>query len=431
METVTVCKKCGSPVAASVAGGICPRCLMGLGMNPGDPTLPYSAHAPFPVPRVEELVGKFPNLEIQHFIGQGGMGTVYQARQIGLDRPVALKILSPRLGDDPSFTERFTREARTLARLNHPNIVMVFEYGQAEGMNYLVMEFVDGVNLRDAISEGKLSPAEALTIVPQICDALQYAHDEGVIHRDIKPENILIDKRGRVKIADFGLAKLLEPSLEEFTLTGTQQVLGTRNYMAPEQIEHPGVVDHRADLYSLGVVFYELLTGELPIGRFAMPSEKAHTSSQLDDVVLRTLEKEPSRRFQQASEIKSAVDSVARSYAEAHPVQEEMDCDQTSPAAAGRQSKHSLPFSIGDLYGGFAVAYGIAHVHDDAIELEYEVQDDVFGSVKSGARQVHIPIQNIISINFIKGIFSDRIEVQTDRLDVAKDVPNNKQRVFN
>ena len=203
-----------------------------------DPTQPGPMRTPFPIPRVDELVGKFPNLQIEHLIGHGGMGAVYQARQVKLDRTVALKILSPRLGSDPAFAERFAREARTLAKLAHPNIVMVFEHGQTENMNYLIMEFVDGINLRDAIVEGKLTPQEALTIVPQICDALQYAHDEGVIHRDIKPENILIDKKGRVKIADFGLAKLLSPSVDEFTLTGTQQIMGTRNYMCPSKLKH-------------------------------------------------------------------------------------------------------------------------------------------------------------------------------------------------
>ena len=125
---------------------------------------------------------------------------------------------------------------------------MVFEYGEVDDLHYLVMEHVDGINLRDAINARELEPPQALRIIAQVCDALQYAHDKGVIHRDIKPENILIDQSGRVKIADFGLAKLLEPTPEEFTLTGTRQVLGTINYMAPEQIERPESVDHRADL---------------------------------------------------------------------------------------------------------------------------------------------------------------------------------------
>ena len=157
------------------------------------------------------------------------------------------------------------------------------------------MEFVDGVNLRRLLTANQLAPEEALTIVvPQICDALQYAHDAGVVHRDIKPENILLDSRGRVKIADFGLAKLVGRELNDVTLTGEGQVMGTPQYMAPEQFEHPKDVDHRADIYSLGVVFYQMLTGELPIGKFAPPSKKVEIDVRLDEVVLRAWRRSPS-----------------------------------------------------------------------------------------------------------------------------------------
>ncbi len=174
------------------------------------------------------------------------------------------------------------------------------------------MEFVDGLNLRRLLDTGKLSPEEALAIVPQICDALQYAHDAGVVHRDIKPENILMDSRGRVKIADFGLAKLVGRELKDVTLTGEGQVMGTPHYMAPEQLEHPKDVDHRADIYSLGVVFYQMLTGELPIGKFAPPSKKVEIDVRLDEVVLRALEKEPERRYQQVSQLKTRVETISQ-----------------------------------------------------------------------------------------------------------------------
>src|SRR5262249_16953843 len=158
--------------------------------------------------------------------------------------------------------------------------------------------------LRQAMRAGNLRPAEALKIVPQICDALQFAHDEGIVHRDVKPENILLDKKGRVKIADFGLAKLLGKNAVDISLTGTHQIMGTLHYMAPEQIEGARDVDHRADIYSLGVTFYEMLTGELPIGRFAPPSKKVEIDVRLDEVVLRSLEKAPEQRYQHASDIK-------------------------------------------------------------------------------------------------------------------------------
>ena len=174
------------------------------------------------------------------------------------------------------------------------------------------MEFVDGVTLRDTIAAGKVSQQEALRIVPVLCDALQFAHEEGVVHRDIKPENILLDKRGRVKIADFGLAKLMKrDESADNNLTVTHQVMGTVRYMAPEQMSKTKCVDHRADIYSLGVVFYELLTGELPMGWFAPPSKTIGVDVRMDEVVLRALEAEPSRRYQHASEVKSAVEAAS------------------------------------------------------------------------------------------------------------------------
>jgi hypothetical protein len=215
------------------------------------------------------------------------------------------------MGRDPAFEERFAREARSLAKLNHPNIVGIYDFGQTEGLYFLVMEYVEGANVRELITKGGLKPQEALAIVPQICEALQFAHDEGIVHRDIKPENILVDTRGRVKIADFGLAKIVARADDDLALTATQQVLGTLHYMAPEQLHRSDVVDHRADIYSLGVVFYEMLTGEVPVGNFDPPSRKVHVDVRLDEVVLRALEREPKRRYQHASEVKTAVEAVS------------------------------------------------------------------------------------------------------------------------
>jgi serine/threonine protein kinase len=175
------------------------------------------------------------------------------------------------------------------------------------------------VNLRQAIASGSLQAKDALAIVPQICDALQFAHNEGIVHRDIKPENILIDKKGRVKIADFGLAKLLGQDHSPDSLTATHQVMGTIRYMAPEQMEGSREIDHRADIYSLGVVFYEMLTGELPLGRFAPPSERVQIDVRLDEVVLRSLAKEPQRRYQQANDVKTDLDNISHSPPPAAP----------------------------------------------------------------------------------------------------------------
>ena len=305
------CPQCGAELKPDVSEGLCPACLLqrGLGTEGGVPP----GTPPFTPPAIPELARLFPQLEILELIGMGGMGAVYKARQPALDRFVALKILAPRSGGDLDFAGRFTREARALAKLSHPNIVGVYDFGQADRLSYFIMEYVDGPNLRQIEQAGKLSPREALEIIPQICAALQFAHDEGIVHRDIKPENVLLDKKGRVKIADFGLAKILGQEPKDFRLTGARDVMGTPHYMAPEQIEKPTTVDHRADIYSLGVVFYEMLTGELPLGKFAPPSAKVQIDVRLDEVVLRALEKEPERRYQQVSEVKTQLETIAAS----------------------------------------------------------------------------------------------------------------------
>jgi tetratricopeptide (TPR) repeat protein len=299
METDIRCLQCSERFPAHVVaqfGGSCPACVAGFAETAGEAALKMGA--------------TFGRYVVGEPIGRGGMGVVYRARQEGLDRDVALKVLSPRLAADADFVRRFEREARTLASLNHPNIVAVYDTGVEGGTPYLAMELVEGVSLRRLLAERRLPPEEALGIVPQLCDALEYAHAKGVVHRDIKPENILIDAKGRVKIADYGLAVML--GIEASRLTQTQSVLGTPHYMAPEQVESPRTVDHRADIYSMGVVFYEMLTGELPLGHFSMPSTKAKVHRRLDEIVARALAKEPERRYQTAAEVKSDVAAAPR-----------------------------------------------------------------------------------------------------------------------
>ncbi len=295
------CLQCAEKFPAHVVeqfGGMCPACVAGF------------AELPAPSEKLLKPGSTFGRYEILDILGRGGMGVVYRARQRDLDRTVALKVLSPRLAADRTFVERFGHEAKALARLSHPNIVAVHDCGVEEGTPYLAMEHVEGPSLRRLIAERRLKPEQALRIVPQLCDALEYAHGQGVIHRDIKPENILSDGQGRVKIADFGLAMLVGAGAPR--LTQTNAVMGTPHYMAPEQVENPKTVDHRADIYSMGVVFYEMLTGELPIGAFSMPSEKAQVNRRVDEIVLRALAKEPARRYQRASEVKSDLDQAPR-----------------------------------------------------------------------------------------------------------------------
>src|SRR5512136_1379582 len=213
MDTMKICSGCQKPLVANAPDGLCPECLLKAGLGTGADVGPdsrgASGRAAFVAPALEEVARVFPQLEVLGFLGQGGMGAVYQARQKELDRVVALKILPPGIGKDPAFAERFTREAKALARLNHPGVVTLYEFGKADGLFFFLMEFVDGMSLRHLMEVERISAREALAIVPQICDALQYAHDQGIVHRDIKPENILLDRQGRVKVADFGLAKLV------------------------------------------------------------------------------------------------------------------------------------------------------------------------------------------------------------------------------
>ena len=361
------CPQCGGELPANAPGGVCPKCLMKVGLPTGaDPekapdadsqrAVPTSATPPgrFVPPEPKELAEKFPQLEILELLGQGGMGAVYKARQKQLDRLVALKILPPEVGQAEAFAERFTREARSLAKLNHPRIVSVFDFGQAaDGLYYFIMEFIDGTDLRGVIEGGELKPAEALVIVPQICEALQYAHEEGIVHRDIKPENILLDKKGRVKIADFGLAKLLDKPAVAFTLTQPQERMGTPHYMAPEQIEGAHEVDHRADIYSLGVVFYEMLTGQLPLGQFAPPSQKVQVDVRLDKVVLKSLAHEPERRYQHASEVKTDVETIIGKGITAGPAQAGM---RSLPPGVGPRV---LLLAIMMVFGALTVTAGV------------------------------------------------------------------------
>ncbi len=295
------CPQCGAPVSTDSKHRLCASCLMEqafqsrtIDADPGSPAIEP--------PSPEEIAPKFPQFEILECLGRGGMGVVYKARQISLNRTVAIKILAPERERDSEFAARFAYEAELLAKLSHPAIVTIHDFGEVDGLYFLVMEYIDGVNLRDVLRDEKIAPREALAIVPTICEALQFAHDQGIVHRDIKPENILLDKKGRVKIADFGIATLGEmPS----SITGTPQ------YMAPEQEDKSSATDHRADIYALGVVFYEMLTGERPQAELIAPSQKVDVDIRIDEIVLRALEKEPEKRYQTAGEFRTVVEAIA------------------------------------------------------------------------------------------------------------------------
>jgi tRNA A-37 threonylcarbamoyl transferase component Bud32 len=343
------CPRCGTTLPSDAPEGLCPRCLGALPLGPetvlpeGEQNAPREPLAP------AELQPHFPQLEILECLGRGGMGVVYKARQKSLNRIVALKLLAPERERDAAFEERFAREAQALAALAHPSIVTVYDFGEAGGFYYLLMEFVDGVNLRQAMKAGRFTPEQALAIVPPVCEALQYAHEHGIVHRDIKPENLLLDKKGQVKIADFGIARMLGANAPAVGGSETQSA-GTPQYMAPEQKDQ-GLADHRADIYSLGVVLYELLTGELPTARLQPPSKTAHgvhIDVRLDEVVLRALQTKPELRYRTAAEF-------GRTVAEVTPTATDRG-DQGGPAS---DAKAAAALSIVWLTAGFLPLYAL------------------------------------------------------------------------
>ena len=277
----------------------------------GEETIAHS-QARFTPLTPAELAARFPNLEVMELLGQGGMGMVYKGRQPLLDRLVAIKVIRPDFLTDDTFQQRFLSEARTLAKLRHPFIVTVFDVLRAGDLYCLVMEYVEGSNLRQLLQreEGPITERDALDYVPQITQALQHAHEAGVVHRDIKPENLLIDSHGRVRLVDFGLATLFGPEAQ--ARPGDEQVVGTLRYMAPEQLTRPEAVDHRADIYSTGVVFYEMLARELPGPDRVPPSLKATTDPRLDPIVLHAIEKERDRRYQEARLMQLDITNLTR-----------------------------------------------------------------------------------------------------------------------
>ena len=311
------CPNCGHALPADAPEGLCPRCLGALPLDTAT-VLPEDRLQPaLPPMTPEELAPHFPQLEILECLGRGGMGVVYKARQKSLNRLVALKLLAPERVQDTGFAERFEKEAHALAALNHPHIVTIYDFGRIPSspvsqlpIYFLLMELVGGVNLRQAMKAGRFTPEQALAIVPPVCEALQYAHEHGIVHRDIKPENLLLDKEGRIKIADFGIAKILGEPTTSLGVAESQPA-GTPQYMAPEQKEQR-TTDHRADIYSLGVVLYELLTGELPADKLQPPSRKVQMDVRLDEIVLRALEQTPALRYQTAVEFRTQVETVAR-----------------------------------------------------------------------------------------------------------------------
>jgi len=252
----------------------------------------------FIAPDFTELAPLFPGFEIEGLIATGGMGAVYYAVQKSLDRAVAIKILPPELSADAAFRVGFEAEAKAMARLNHANLIGVYDFGEVAGMLYIIMEFVPGKSLFHSSHGIAIDPSEVVRIVCGICSGLAHAHDNGIIHRDIKPANILLDLHANPKIGDFGLARPSDRQFQE-----GEEIFGTPHYTAPEVVNAPHTVDHRADIFSLGVILHELLTGRLPADDTRPASVIARCDVRFDAIIRRATDPVAAKRYSSAHEI--------------------------------------------------------------------------------------------------------------------------------
>lgn len=256
----------------------------------------------FTAPDIGTLAPLFPAYQLEHFIAQGGMGAVYQARQISLDRPVAIKILPREFGEDATFRASFEAEAKAMAKLNHPNLIGIYDFGEVDSMLFLIMEYVNGKSLYHSSYGQKIDAAQAAEIVASICRGLEHAHAAGILHRDVKPANILLTPEAIPKIGDFGLARAVGSDDDE------EVIYGTPGYTAPEVIAR-GTVDHRADIFSTGVMLHELVHGSLPEETQGSPLD-TNTPKALTTIISRATHPDPAYRFASAGEMADALDKI-------------------------------------------------------------------------------------------------------------------------
>lgn len=274
-------------------------------------TPPPSSHGEWTPPTPEHLQALLPQFEILSLVGRGGMGALYKARQLSLDRIVAVKVLPSSFasGTESGFEARFRRESRTMARLSHPGIVSVFDCGEAGGVPFIVMEYVEGTDVAGMIARGgRLAPDRVRALLLQVCDALEYAHRNGVVHRDLKPANLLVTAEGQVKIADFGLA--IQPVDAPASLTHSNVAIGTPDFLAPEAWVAGMTLDRRADIYSLGVTLYQMLTGEVPRGLWKMPSRRVGTPPFFDAIIDRAMQPDREDRYPSVAALRSDLEQA-------------------------------------------------------------------------------------------------------------------------
>ncbi|MCU0780022.1 MAG: protein kinase [Akkermansiaceae bacterium] len=261
----------------------------------------------FVPPSLEELAALLPAYDFEILIARGGMGAVYRAKQKSLGRDVAVKVLPREMGRDPRYRESFETEARAMARLNHPNLISVYDSGAVDEMLYIVMEYVPGKSLYHSSYGKQVDPEQVVELIQGICAGLGHAHENGIIHRDIKPANVLLTAKAEPKIGDFGLARPTDA-------TGAGLVMGTPGYTAPELIHNPQLADRRSDLYAVGVLLYELLTGQRQTAESSPPSQLCACGTGMDDIWRKATHPQPDQRFQHADEFRRALSRWLESY---------------------------------------------------------------------------------------------------------------------
>jgi len=262
--------------------------------------VPNSSFTP---PELDEIAALLPQFEILSFIAKGGMGAVYLAKQKSLDREVAIKILPRSFGEDEAFRSSFEAEAKSMAKLNHPNLIGIYDFGQIDGMLYIVMEMVHGSSLYHASYGKTIDQAEAGRIICEICRGLDNAHQQGILHRDIKPANILLDDQLSPKIGDFGLARPIGDHESD-------TAYGTPGYTAPEVVHNPSAVDESTDLYSVGAMLYELLTSKLPEKPYMPAATLVGCDTRFDDIVRKAMNGDPILRFRTAQSMVEAIEAI-------------------------------------------------------------------------------------------------------------------------
>src|SRR5262245_32196982 len=329
------CERCGGPLPPSGAlAGSCPRCMMEIGIDSGvdapaetDSKLSgegqegaHSSQSASATATSHTVIGRYRVLRV---VGEGGMGVVYEAEQDHLRRTVALKIIKPGLASPP-LLRRFEQESQALGRLQHPGIARIYDAGTADTgfgpQPYFAMEFIHGKNVKDYAEEQRLNTRQRLEMVAKIAEAVQHAHQRGLIHRDLKPANILVDETGQPKILDFGVARAIDSDAYATSQTGMGQLVGTLAYMSPEQVfADPLGLDTRSDVYALGVILYELLAGRMPYTISKKLDETIHSIREedparlslisrsyrgdIETIVAKALEKDKARRYGSSAEL--------------------------------------------------------------------------------------------------------------------------------